>query len=154
MYSDDPRDLSNMEYSKFIQFYEEIIAKSAARLRQNRFAVFVVGEVREKKGGGYYRCFVPDTITAFEKAGMRLYNEAILVTAVGSLPIRTARMFSSGRKMGKTHQNVLVFCKGDPAAATTACGPVDVTEALNSHTTKAQESPPSPEASFGQETGG
>jgi hypothetical protein len=43
-----------------------------------------------------------------------LYNEAVLVTAVGSLPIRIGAQFTSGRKLGKTHQNVLVFYKGDP----------------------------------------
>ena len=43
-----------------------------------------------------------------------LYNEAILVTAVGSLPIRVAKQFAGYRKLGKTHQNVLVFFKGDP----------------------------------------
>jgi hypothetical protein len=56
-----------------------------------------------------------------------LYNEAILVTAVGSLSIRVGRQFSSGGKLGKTHQNVLVFVKGDPKAATDACGAVEVT---------------------------
>jgi hypothetical protein len=67
-----------------------------------------------------------DTITAFHDAGAMLYNEAILVTAVGSLPIRVGRQFSAGRKLGKTHQNVLVFVKGDPRKATDACGVVDV----------------------------
>ena len=43
-----------------------------------------------------------------------LYNEAILVTAVGSLPIRVGRAFQSNRKLGKTHQNVLIFYKGNP----------------------------------------
>ena len=57
---------------------------------------------------------------ALEAAGARYYNEAILVTAVGSLPIRVGKQFRSGRKLGKTHQNVLVFCKGDPKRATQA----------------------------------
>jgi hypothetical protein len=55
-----------------------------------------------------------------------LYNEAILVTAVGSLPIRVRRQFESARKLGKTHQNVLVFVKGDPRKAAEACGKVEV----------------------------
>jgi len=49
-----------------------------------------------------------------------------LVTSVGSLPIRVGRQFASGRKLGKTHQNVLVFVKGDGKKATEACGPVEV----------------------------
>jgi DNA modification methylase len=126
VYSDDPRDISNMSYEDFFQAYEEIITKSVALLKDDRFACFVVGEVREKKGGGFYRGLVADTAYAFEKAGARLYNEMILVTAVGSLPIRAGRMFESGRKIGKTHQNVLVFCKGDPIEATKACGEIKI----------------------------
>jgi len=60
--------------------------------------------------------------------GMELYNEAILVTAVGSLPIRVGRQFDAARKLGKTHQNVLVFVKGDPRKATDAIGLVECGE--------------------------
>ena len=37
----------------------------------------------------------------------------ILVTSVGSLPLRAGKVFKSSRKVGKQHQNVLVFLKGD-----------------------------------------
>jgi hypothetical protein len=93
------------------------------RLRPDRFACFVVGDIRDKQG--FYRGFVKDTVQAFEDAGARLYNEAILVTAIGSLPLRVGRQFEMSRKLGKTHQNVLVFCKGDPKTATAAIGPAD-----------------------------
>jgi len=98
--------------------------QAAARLNVNRFAVIVVGDVRDKRG--LYRNFVSDTIRAAQDAGLALYNEAILITAVGSLPIRAGKQFSATRKLGKTHQNVLVFVKGDPRKATAACGEVDV----------------------------
>lgn len=124
IYSDDPADLSNMEYTAFLAAYRSIIAQAVARLADDRFACFVVGDVRDKKG--IYRNFVSETIAAFQDAGAALYNEAILVTAVGSLPIRVGKQFSSGRKLGKTHQNVLVFVKGDPRKATATCGPVEV----------------------------
>jgi hypothetical protein len=45
---------------------------------------------------------------------MELYNEIILVNVVGSLAIRVRRQFNGGRKVGKMHQNVLVFYKGEP----------------------------------------
>ena len=125
VYSEDPADISTLDYPAFLKAYREIIAKSIALLRQDRFACFVVGDVRDKKG--LYRNFVSDTISAFHDAGARLYNEAVLVTSVGSLPIRIGRQFEAGRKLGKTHQNVLVFVKGDPKRATVACGPCDVT---------------------------
>lgn len=122
VYSDDPRDLSAIasnDYRAFLTVYRDIIAKSIARLKPNRFACFVVGEVRAPSG--IYRNFVGDTVTAFLDSGASYYNEAILITAVGSLPIRAGRQFASGRKLGKTHQNVLVFAKGDVSKAEKAC---------------------------------
>lgn len=112
VYSDDPRDLSTLAYPAFLAAYREIIAASVARLKENRFACFVVGDVRDPKG--FYRNFVADTVAAFQDAGMRLYNDAVLVTAVGSLPIRVGKQFGSYRKLGKTHQSVVVFYRGDP----------------------------------------
>jgi DNA modification methylase len=111
-YSDDPKDLSNMDYDDFKEVYFSIIKKSVAQLKDDRFACFVVGDVRDKKG--FYYNFVSDTIQAFKDAGMELYNEIILVNVVGSLAIRVRRQFNGGRKVGKMHQNVLVFYKGDP----------------------------------------
>jgi len=111
VYSDDPADISTMDYDDFLATYRAIIQKSCDRLGDNRFACFVVGEVRDKKGA--YRNFIGDTVEAFRRAGLSFYNEIILVTCVGSLPIRMGRQFQTGRKVGKTHQNILVFVKGD-----------------------------------------
>lgn len=111
VYSDDPADLSTMDYPEFLLAYKEIIRKSCALLKPDRFAVFVVGEVRDKSG--VYRSFVPDTIAAFHEAGLHYYNEMILVNNIGSLVIRAGKQFSHSRKIGKQHQNVLVFYKGD-----------------------------------------
>ena len=127
-YSKDPADLSNMDYAGFVEAYREIIRKSVALLKPDRFACFVVGEVRDKRG--IYRNFVADTIAAFIDTGASYYNEAILITQAGSLAIRAADGFVKSRKLGKTHQNVLVFVKGDARAATQACGPVEIDTAL------------------------
>lgn len=124
VYSDNPADLSTLGYEEFREAYREIIAAACRMLKPNRFACFVVGEVRGKDGN-YYN-FVGDTVQAFLDAGLRLYNEAILVTAIGSLPIRAGKQFSAARKLGKTHQNVLVFLKGDAKKATAALGKIDV----------------------------
>lgn len=122
-YSDDPADISTMDYADFKDAYFDIIKKACDRLKPDRFACFVVGEVRDSKGN--YIDFVGDTVQAFRDARLEYYNEAILITAVGSLPIRVGRQFSAGRKLGKTHQNVLVFVKGDAKQATAAIGDVD-----------------------------
>lgn len=118
-YSDDPNDISNMSHEDFIEVYRTIIKKSIDTLKDNRFACFVVGDFRGKDG--YYKNFVANTIEAFVDAGAPLYNEAILVTPTGSASIRVTKQFNSGRKLCKLHQNVLVFCKGDPKKAAKAC---------------------------------
>jgi DNA modification methylase len=119
-YSDDERDLSTLEPKEFLEEYRGIIAKAAACLRPDRFAAIVVGDYRDKRG--VYQNFPGNTVAAFQDAGMHLYNEAILVTAVGSLPIR-AGIYWRSRKLGKTHQNILVFVKGDWKKAVAAICP-------------------------------
>jgi hypothetical protein len=120
-YSDDPRDISTMDYHAFMAAYRRIILRSCERLKPNRFACFVVGDFRNPKTGAY-RNFVGDTVESFRQCGLDLYNEAILVTSVGSLPSRVGRQFTASRKMGKTHHNILVFVKGDGREAARACG--------------------------------
>lgn len=111
VYSDDPADLSNMPYEQFKAMYASIIKKAVKHLAKDRFAVFVVGEVRDKKG--HYYNFVGDTIEAFKAAGLHYYNEIILINPAGTLPLRAGRAFNAARKVGKQHQNVLVFYKGN-----------------------------------------
>jgi hypothetical protein len=111
-YTDQDEDLSNMDYPEFLETYREIIAQGVERLRDERFAAFVVSEVQDD--AGYYRSFVSDTVQAFEDAGMHLYNDAVLVNTPGTLPVRVRNYFEKGRKLGRMHQNVLVFYQGDP----------------------------------------
>lgn len=124
VYSNNPQDISTLDYSDFKQAYFEIIKKACDRLKNDRFACFVVGEVRDKKGN--YYDFVGDTVQAFRDAGLEYYNEAILVTPVGTVGMQTSRNFPIGRKFGKVHQNVLIFVKGDGKKAAKACGDVVV----------------------------
>ena len=99
-------------FPDFLKWYRRVFSVCVERLKENRFAAIKVGEVRGKDGA--YLNFVGETIKTFTRLGLHYYNEIILVTAAGSLPIRTSKQFQSSRKIGKTHQNVLVFWKGDP----------------------------------------
>lgn len=111
VYSDNPADISNMPYDQFKRVYFEIIKKAVAKLKDNAFCAIVVGDVRDK--GGYYHNFVGHTKDAFIEAGCKLYNECILVESGATAALRVGKQFNSGRKVVKTHQNVLVFVKGD-----------------------------------------
>lgn len=122
VYSDDPSDLSAQDWPTFLRNYRAIVRESVARLRPDRFACFVVGDFRDRRGN--YQNFVGETVRAFLDAGCSLYNEAALVTSVGSASMRVSRQFAAGRKFAKTHQNVLVFAKGDGMRAAKACGPL------------------------------
>lgn len=67
---------------------------------------------------------------AFRDAGLHYYSEAILVTCVGNTSLTTSRNFPIARKLGKTHQNILVFVKGSGKKAADRCGAVDVDESM------------------------
>jgi DNA modification methylase len=108
VYSDLEGDISNKPYKQFLELYESIIAKSCKLLKVGGYACFVVGEVRDKNG--FYIGFVPDTIKAFEKCGMKFYNEAILLNAIASASMRANGNMKS-KKLVKVHQNILVFKK-------------------------------------------
>ena len=119
VYSKQPEDLSNMDYPDFKTAYWDIINKACSHLKDDSFAVFVVGEARSKSGP--YYGLVPDTVKAFEDAGVRFYNEMILVTQIAAKALTVAEGFVKSRKIGKIHQNILVFVKGDPVKAALKC---------------------------------
>lgn len=122
VYSKDPRDLSNAgEWPAFRKAYREIIQHTVDAMRDDTFAVWVVGDIRQKTKPGGYRGLVPTTVNAFRDAGAHYYNEGILLTMLGTAPVRVASQFGAGRKLGKVHQNVLVFCKGDAYTAAAKC---------------------------------
>lgn len=94
-------------------------------LKANRFACFVVSDLRDK--AGFYRNFPMHTVEAFEKSGLRFYNDAVFITMMPSLPVRVNNFFTKSRKLGKTHQNVQIFVKGSPKMATEDIGEVEIT---------------------------
>lgn len=113
IYSDEDTDGSAFDsYETFLVWYKRILRQTANRLKENRFMAATVGEVRDERG--VYRNFVGDTVRILTELGLHYWNELILVTAVGSLPIRVGQQFSNSRKAGKSHQNIVVFWKGEP----------------------------------------
>ncbi len=116
VYSDNPADLSAMDWHDFGVAYRAIIRSAVDRLRPDRFACFVVGDVRD--GRGLFRGLPGLTVDAFIDAGADLYNEVVMLNQVGSAAMRVASQFNASRKMPRVHQSVLWFVKGDPRVAT------------------------------------
>jgi hypothetical protein len=128
VYSDQPDDISTLDYDQFLEAHRLSLAAAARGLRDNAFAVWVISDLRDKRGS--YRGLVADTIRDAASVGLALHNDIILISPVGSLAVRSARPFEATRKVGRTHQHVLVFVKGDAKlAAGQCCDPlVDVVE--------------------------
>ena len=109
VYSDLEGDISNKNYDEFLRLYGSIIAKSCKLLKAGGYACFVVGDIRDKRG--FYRDFISHTKAAFIKAGLGLYNEAILLQPLGTAMLRAGKIFEAGKKLTKVHENVLIFKK-------------------------------------------
>jgi len=112
VYSNLPNDISNMSHKDFFKTYSKILKNTFSKLKEDRFAVIVTSEVRGMDGG--YINLVGKTIDIMVNAGYLFYNDIILVNSVGTLPLRAGRYMNTSRKIGRRHQNVLVFYKGDP----------------------------------------
>jgi hypothetical protein len=111
VYSDDKRDISNMEYDDFCKVYAKILSIACKKLKNDRFAVVVIGDVRDKQGA--YRQLVDYTKKILTDNGLCSYNDFILLDMLGTAMIRAPKAFNSSRKCTKVHQNVLCFYKGD-----------------------------------------
>jgi DNA modification methylase len=112
-YSDLPNDASNQHtFTDFVKILETAFKDSLKCLKNNRFAVIVVGDVRDKKNGFYYD-MISEVKRIFRLNGAMLYNEMILIETGASTALR-AEKYMESRKVAKMHQNVLVFYKGNP----------------------------------------
>lgn len=112
VYSDLENDASNQEtYEDFYQILDEAFTNAIKCLKDNRFAVIVVGDIRNKNGA-YYN-FPNDIIDTFKKNGMILYNNIKLLTPIGTAQIRASK-YMQYRKTAHVYQDVLVFYKGNP----------------------------------------
>lgn len=109
VYSDNPNDLSTKTDTEFYKVYQEIIKKCFSLLKSGSYAVFVVGDVRDKNGN--YRCFNDMTTMCFLNAGFKLYNKAVLLQPLGTAMLRANKIFTSGKKLIKVHEDVLIFKK-------------------------------------------
>ena len=124
-YSEDPNDLSNLSTAEFDAAMRDTLHAADELLANNRFAAFVVGAVRDKRGvlRDMKKCMLdaaPNTWT--------LANDAVLLTTVGTAAVRAPRQFTATRALSRTHQDILVFVKGDRKAAANRLGDVEMAD--------------------------
>ena len=125
VYTDNPDDLSrSTSYKAFLLDYGYIIQRCYKLLKDNRFMVWVVSDVRDKKTTEYYG-LVADTIKFAQQAGFKLYNEIVLYNSTGNLAMTSGDYMRRARKVGRQHQNILVFYKGDIKKLKSMCQKVN-----------------------------
>ena len=111
VYSDLTNDASAQEsYEEFYDILDTALRNGIKALKDNRFGIIIIGDVRDTNG--HYYDLPGDIIRTFRDEGMVLYNKAVLVEGAGTLPVRVGR-YMKNRKLGKQHQEVLIFYKGD-----------------------------------------
>jgi len=123
IYTDNPKDISNMDVDSFDEVYKSILQKSIKKLKNNRFFAIVVSEVREpsvtgRYSIGKYRRLVSKTIDILEEGGLSFYNDMVLFNSQHQASRVGKVYFERNRKIPSVHQNVLVFVKGNPDIAT------------------------------------
>lgn len=126
VYSDKPNDASNQDsYEEFYSILNEAFKNAIKCLKENRFRVVVASDVRSEKGG--YYDFISDIKKTFISSGCMLYNELILLDPIGTAALRARNSFKT-RKITRTHQEILVFFKGDPKKIKEIFGEVEVAD--------------------------
>lgn len=122
VYSDLPEDVSNMDYDDFADAYADAILWAVDALAPNRFSIWVVGNYRDSRTG-HMRNLVGLTHDAHIRAGAHYHSECVIVDPVGTGAMRAAATFKALRRPIRTHQQCLIFVKGDVRRATDALEP-------------------------------
>lgn len=116
VYSDDPDDLSTMPEERFRQLYRDILTEAARHLLLDRYMVVIIGDVRRRDGS--YWGLPALTQQIMVDAGLILHSDAVILDPLGTVQMRAELPFRGSRKLGRTHQYMLVAVKGDMREAT------------------------------------
>lgn len=112
VYSDLDGDASNQPtYRDFIEILRDAFGKAVKCLKINRFAIVIVGDIRDDKGE-YYN-FPGDVISIFQDCGCAFLDDIVLFRPDATANLRAKRYMKS-RKVVRVHERVLVFYKGNP----------------------------------------
>lgn len=121
VYTDNRDDLSNAPtFAAFLAGLEAALGGALRRLRTNRFACVVVGDVRDRRTG-CLRDLPMHTSLIMHRHGLKSYNSLALVPPFNTAPMRARSGIASG-KVTCVHQQVLVFWNGESDATVPYAG--------------------------------
>ncbi|MDK8898132.1 ParB N-terminal domain-containing protein [Corynebacterium sp. MSK004] len=124
-YSGDEADMSNLSTEDFNDAMTATLKEVDRCLKPDRFAAFVVGSARDRRGDlrDMKSCMVNAA-----PAGWHLANDAVLLNAVGAAATRAGRIFTGGRSLGRVHQDIMIFVKGDRKTAAKRLRDIEVAD--------------------------
>jgi DNA modification methylase len=94
------------DYTAFLKDYFKIIKKCYAALKPDKYAVWVVNDIRRDKR---LVPFASDTINIFEQAGFKTHD--IIINRLNSLAVMGVRSAIDNGYTPKMHEYILVFKK-------------------------------------------
>lgn len=110
-YSDDPRDLSVMKWEEHLNAIEAVLTWCFDVLKDDRFLVWVTGDVRTKNSGS--RLLPERTALIAQGVGFSITNTHNLVNSVGTRYLLARKQWTMGRVALRIDQRVIVMAKGD-----------------------------------------
>ncbi|WP_017602195.1 class I SAM-dependent methyltransferase [Nocardiopsis lucentensis] len=117
-YSDDPRDLSAMDWDEYLHMVNLIAAECARILKQDRFTTWITGDLRDKNG--HLRRLPSKVDDAHEHAGLALANDTIIAAPLGGKFGVIWRNWVPTRSTTRIHQHAHTWVSGNRKTATTA----------------------------------
>jgi hypothetical protein len=108
-----PGELSAMRWHGFAVHYSEIIRQSVSKLKPDRYACFVVGNVEDEHG---ISRGLPDlTCRAFQEAGAEFVRESRFYTPIGANAWRAERLWKTSRQIIPRPCQFVLFFRRRPA---------------------------------------
>lgn len=115
-YSDHPADLSAMGWEDFTAALCRVVGLSVGLLRDDAFATWVVGDLRDRHG--YLRGLPARVDAAHDQAGARLVNDAVVAAPLGGKFGVIWRSWTPTRSATRIHSYAHTYVRGDRRAAT------------------------------------
>lgn len=113
-YTDHPADLSTMTWDDFRAALARIITECGRLLRPDRYATWVTGDLRDRRG--HLRRLPGRVDEAHEAAGLPLVNDQVLAGPLGGKYGVIWRSWG-GRSATRVHQHVHTYVRGDRRGA-------------------------------------
>ena len=114
-YSDDPRDLSTLDWPQFQGEYSVAIHKMVASLHDDRYIGIVISDIRDKTG---MYLGLPDlTRQALRQAGCGILADMVILDPIGRKYLTGWKLLGQSRKPQRVHQHLIIGVKGKPSGA-------------------------------------